>query len=267
MGSTGAEGEIDERAAADGVHGRRAPGREQQELVVASVLGEVPLRLLDCDRAAHEGSGLTVDGSHPGLDGRCHLLERRVRPTHLVVVTVTERLTDHGPCGGAEVAARLEEHEVHRPLVDVLALAVALRRRIIFSHPALDFERLLVSKRPPPVLSAPGDNYFGMHNGTGPGLVILDDWKSDRPKETVLLEGKLPPGCAMHADVSFDGRRIVIFSGGAKAEDDRVFEEVRAIRDGGGFGSIIGRNSFQRPRAEALKFLDTVIKIYGGELK
>ena len=66
---------------------------------------------------------------------------------------------------------------------------------------------------------------------------------------------------------AFDGRRIVIFSGGAKAEDDRVFEEVRAIRDGGGFGSIIGRNSFQRPRAEALKFLDTVIKIYGGELK
>jgi len=66
---------------------------------------------------------------------------------------------------------------------------------------------------------------------------------------------------------AFDGRRIVIFSGGAKAEDDRVFDEVRAIRDGGGFGSIIGRNSFQRPKNEALKFLDAVIKIYGGELK
>ncbi|HEX6726369.1 MAG TPA: hypothetical protein VF078_03370, partial [Nitrospira sp.] len=43
---------------------------------------------------------------------------------------------------------------------------------------------------------------------------------------------------------SFDGRRIVIFSGGAKGEDNNVFEEARAIRDGGGFGSIIGRNSF-----------------------
>ena len=40
---------------------------------------------------------------------------------------------------------------------------------------------------------------------------------------------------------------------------------MRAIRDGGGFGSIIGRNSFQRPRADALKFLDTVMKIYGGK--
>jgi len=66
---------------------------------------------------------------------------------------------------------------------------------------------------------------------------------------------------------AFDGRRIVIFSGGAKADDERVFDEVRAIRDGGGFGSIIGRNSFQRPRNEALKFLDTIIRIYGGETK
>lgn len=66
---------------------------------------------------------------------------------------------------------------------------------------------------------------------------------------------------------SFNGRRIVIFSGGAKGSDDKVFDEVRGIRDGGGFGSIIGRNSFQRPREEALKFLDTVMKIYGGQIK
>jgi class I fructose-bisphosphate aldolase len=64
---------------------------------------------------------------------------------------------------------------------------------------------------------------------------------------------------------SFDGRRIVIFSGGAKSEDANVFEEARAIRDGGGFGSIIGRNSFQRPKADAVKFLKTVMGIYAGE--
>jgi len=64
---------------------------------------------------------------------------------------------------------------------------------------------------------------------------------------------------------SFDGRRIVIFSGGAKSEDKHVFEEARAIRDGGGFGSIIGRNSFQRPKAEAIKFLHTIMGIYAGE--
>ncbi len=66
---------------------------------------------------------------------------------------------------------------------------------------------------------------------------------------------------------AFEGRRIVIFSGGGREDDDKVFEEVRAIRDGGGFGSIIGRNSFQRSKAAALKFLQTVIKIYKGEIK
>ena len=66
---------------------------------------------------------------------------------------------------------------------------------------------------------------------------------------------------------AFDGRRIVIFSGGAKSEDQNMFEEARAIRDGGGFGSIIGRNSFQRPKAEAVKFLQTIMGIYAGEIQ
>jgi class I fructose-bisphosphate aldolase len=67
---------------------------------------------------------------------------------------------------------------------------------------------------------------------------------------------------------AFNGRRIVIFSGGPKKENDEaVFDEARAIRDGGGFGSIIGRNSFQRPKEHALKFLETIMKIYAGELK
>jgi len=64
---------------------------------------------------------------------------------------------------------------------------------------------------------------------------------------------------------TFDGRRILIFSGGAKGEDSKIFDEARAIRDGGGFGSIIGRNSFQRSKPKALEFLNTVMKIYAGE--
>lgn len=46
-----------------------------------------------------------------------------------------------------------------------------------------------------------------------------------------------------------------------------VFEQVRAIRDGGAFGSIIGRNSFQRPRPEALAFLRTIMGLYAGTVK
>jgi len=66
---------------------------------------------------------------------------------------------------------------------------------------------------------------------------------------------------------AFDGRRVVIFSGGGKKGDEAVFDEARAIRDGGGFGSIIGRNSFQRSQPDALKFLDTIMKIYSGEIQ
>jgi fructose-bisphosphate aldolase, class I len=66
---------------------------------------------------------------------------------------------------------------------------------------------------------------------------------------------------------TFDGRRVVIFSGGAAKEDEPIFEEVRGIRDGGGFGSIMGRNSFQRKKPDALRFLDTVMRIYSGETR
>src|SRR2546423_4731904 len=66
---------------------------------------------------------------------------------------------------------------------------------------------------------------------------------------------------------AFNGRRIVIFSGGEAKDTAAIFEEVRAIRDGGGFGSIIGRNSFQRPRSEALDFLRQVMDIYAGKAK
>jgi fructose-bisphosphate aldolase, class I len=62
----------------------------------------------------------------------------------------------------------------------------------------------------------------------------------------------------------FDGRRIVIFSGGPKVTDEKLLDEVRAIKAGGGFGSIIGRNSFQRPRSEAIKLLNTIMDIYAG---
>jgi class I fructose-bisphosphate aldolase len=62
---------------------------------------------------------------------------------------------------------------------------------------------------------------------------------------------------------TFNGRRIVIFSGGAKKDDAAILAEAQAIRDGGGFGSIIGRNVFQRDRAAALSLLDGVMGIYG----
>jgi class I fructose-bisphosphate aldolase len=61
---------------------------------------------------------------------------------------------------------------------------------------------------------------------------------------------------------AFNGHRIVIFSGGEAKDASAIMEEIKGIRDGGGFGSIIGRNSFQRPKAEAIKLLRDVMNIY-----
>jgi DhnA family fructose-bisphosphate aldolase class Ia len=67
---------------------------------------------------------------------------------------------------------------------------------------------------------------------------------------------------------AFDGRRIVIFSGGAKKDDEEaVLDEIRQIRDGGGFDSTIGRNVFKREKGDALRLLDRVIQIYRAEAK
>ncbi|MEM6933301.1 MAG: class I fructose-bisphosphate aldolase [Pseudomonadota bacterium] len=64
---------------------------------------------------------------------------------------------------------------------------------------------------------------------------------------------------------AFNGRRIIVFSGGSKKGADSVFDDARAIRDGGGNGSIIGRNTFQRPRADAIEMLNKLIDIYKGK--
>jgi class I fructose-bisphosphate aldolase len=61
---------------------------------------------------------------------------------------------------------------------------------------------------------------------------------------------------------AFGGKRIVIFSGGEAKGTEDVLAEIRGIKEGGGFGSIMGRNAFQRPKAEALKLLQQVMDIY-----
>jgi class I fructose-bisphosphate aldolase len=60
----------------------------------------------------------------------------------------------------------------------------------------------------------------------------------------------------------FNGKRIVIFSGGESKDRESVLKEVQEVHLGGGNGSIIGRNTFQRPRQEALDLLSDIISIY-----
>lgn len=63
---------------------------------------------------------------------------------------------------------------------------------------------------------------------------------------------------------SFQGRRLVLFSGGPKGDVDILLKEARAIRNAGAAGQMIGRNAFQRPREEALDLFDQLVRVYRG---
>jgi class I fructose-bisphosphate aldolase len=75
----------------------------------------------------------------------------------------------------------------------------------------------------------------------------------------------LPARVRHVVDACFAGRRLVVFSGGAAKGEDAVYDDARAIRDGGGNGSIIGRNTFQRSREDALAMLGKLVEIYKGK--
>ena len=63
----------------------------------------------------------------------------------------------------------------------------------------------------------------------------------------------------------FNGKRLVVFSGGSSKDKESLLEEIKELYLGGASGSIIGRNSFQRPYSEALALLNQIIEIYKGK--
>ncbi|MCQ0989701.1 class I fructose-bisphosphate aldolase [Jiella marina] len=91
--------------------------------------------------------------------------------------------------------------------------------------------------------------------------IDLDAAKSTYEKYPV--DSQSMAGRVKHVmQAAFNGKRVVVFSGGAAKNTPELLEEVRAIREGGGNGSIIGRNSFQRPKEEAIDLLNQVMDIY-----
>ena len=64
---------------------------------------------------------------------------------------------------------------------------------------------------------------------------------------------------------AFNGRRIVIFSGGPAKQTSALLKEVKELSQGGSFGSIVGRNAFKRPRPQALRLLRDIMDIYKND--
>ncbi len=108
-----------------------------------------------------------------------------------------------------------------------------VRRDVIFSHPALDFDRILINRCPPTKYSHNGDQHQGGHSRVGPGLTILSDWKSDRPNARAILEGKLPEGSCRNPDLHYDADKVVFaycdHTAGTGRGDKRFFLYEAAI--------------------------------------
>ena len=93
-----------------------------------------------------------------------------------------------------------------------------------------------------------------------PTEVVFQD-AAKKNYENIAI-GTLAERIAHVVQACFEGRRIVIFSGGASKGTEAVLEEISEIAKGGGYGSIVGRNAFQRSHAEAVKLLHDIMDIY-----
>ncbi len=87
--------------------------------------------------------------------------------------------------------------------------AFRLRRKILFAHPKLAFEKLLINKNPPTMYSHNCDQYLGRHSRVGEGPTVLTKWRSDRPEERVLLQDRLPPGAFYRPHLHPDATRFL----------------------------------------------------------
>lgn len=95
-----------------------------------------------------------------------------------------------------------------------------------------------------------------------PSEVIFDDSARSAYEKAGVPIGTLADRIRHCVQAAFNGKRIVIFSGGAAKGREEVLTEIREIATGGGFGSIVGRNSFQRPRAEGVALLKEIMAIH-----
>ncbi len=100
-----------------------------------------------------------------------------------------------------------------------------LRREILLSNPKLDFEKILINRTPPTDFAHNGDQHLGRHSRTGPGLTILDNWKTN-PETSTPLADKLPKGAVRNPDLHFDAEKVVF----AFCDHEKFAEPVKDPR-------------------------------------
>lgn len=132
-----------------------------------------------------------------------------------------------------------------------------LRRNIILSHPALDFEKILINQTPPTRYSHNGDQHLGQHSRTGPGLTLLTDWKT-APKADEFLKGKLPAGSVRNPDLHFDAEKVIFAFCDHTRPGQKRFFLYEAPLDGSSLRQVTGtkRDPFKTAGDRATVFIE-----------
>jgi len=94
--------------------------------------------------------------------------------------------------------------------------------------------------------------------------IELDEAKKVYEAENIPI-GKLSERIRHVVQSCFQGRRLVVFSGGTSKDEESLLNEIKELYLGGASGSIIGRNSFQRKYDDALSLLNKITNIYKGK--
>ena len=94
--------------------------------------------------------------------------------------------------------------------------------------------------------------------------IELDEAKKVYEAQNIPI-GKLSERIRHVVQSCFQGRRLVVFSGGTSKDEESLLNEIKELYLGGASGSIIGRNSFQRKYDDALSLLNKITNIYKGK--
>lgn len=151
---------------------------------------------------------------------------------------------------GADIASQEEElaflqKRITDPKENVFSIyldLVLLRRRILFTHPALDFDTILINVNPPTTFSHNGDQFLARHSRTGKGLMLLSKWKSEEPEQNFILKGKLPAGAYRSPDLHYDADKLLFaFSDHTETDSNlRRFFIYEAALDGSTVRQLTG---------------------------
>ena len=188
-------------------------------LILAYVLGTVMFNLsagdkerTDFDSRYEKDLALTLQKSPQDL---IELYEKT-----LAYVSKSVRVSDKDLSYGKKLCSAIIESSDQTKQKNLLKTLLRFRRKILFQHPDLAFKNLMVNRCPPGKYSHNGDQHLARHGRVGPGITVLQNWKSRKLSAKSLFAGRLEAGTYRSPDIHFSGNKLLFSYAPIKAGED-----------------------------------------------